>query len=355
MTPTHATVTLFADESGNTGLHHLDAAQPTYVLAGWLVDDASVGAARAAVRAARAAMTSSELSGPRLLKTTIGRRVAFDLLRKMGAVATPLVVAVEKRFALAARMAHEFLDYAHNPRAERRFILDGESARASAHDFHALPTDAFQAANAWIRYPTRETTERCLSAAIAGFRSVGRDDLADVLDGARGDPSTGPHVLELEHAAGASPNAAAFTTAIALLQKLSFMSSDPLRVVHDETKFRSTFDHLQAVAASGLPHVAFPELMAAAGYPVLRSVAPAQYADSKLEPMIEAADVLAGLCASLLGRAIAGGSWDRNGERDLARITLAGFFIEDAAPFFHWVGSDDLAAAIMKQLFAADR
>lgn len=47
----------------------------------------------------------------------------------------------------------------------------------------------------------------------------------------------------------------------------------------------------------------------------------ADYADSKAEPMIDAADVLAGLCAQLLARVIAGASWDRGGERELVRVT----------------------------------
>lgn len=352
MPPPYASLTLFADESGNTGLHHLDRAQPTYVLAGWLVENGKIEPARSAVRAARAAMTHSELSGPQLLKTTMGRRVALDLLGALGAVASPFVVAVEKRFALAARMAHEFLDFEHNPRADRAFILDKTRARASAHEFLALPIAAFEAANEWIRRPSRATTEQCLSAVIDGFRSVGKPDLADILAGARGDAGAGPHVMELEHAAGASPNAAAFTSALAMLEQLSVMSAEPLRIVHDETKFRTTFDHHHALAASGLPHVAFPELMAAAGYPMLRNVAPAAYADSKTEPMIEGADVLAGLCASLLARVVAGGAWDRDGERELARLTLAGFLVEDAALFFHWVGSDGLAAAMTREMFA---
>lgn len=75
-----ADVVFYADESGNTCANYLDTAQPCNVTGGWLLRANDQDYARRYVQRTIRERKMTELSGPQLLKTKIGRKAALELV-----------------------------------------------------------------------------------------------------------------------------------------------------------------------------------------------------------------------------------------------------------------------------------
>ncbi|MEE7492281.1 DUF3800 domain-containing protein [Methylobacterium oryzae] len=110
---------IFFDESGKTGTHLFDEAQPWFTLASTDVDEAK--AAEIVARCFPGRQGTELKSGP-ILKGVRGRRQFLDLAREVGARPERFCAArIDKRFAVAWKMVDSLAPL----------------LRARGYDFHA--------------------------------------------------------------------------------------------------------------------------------------------------------------------------------------------------------------------------
>ncbi len=89
---------VYLDKAGNTGLTFLDPAQPTFVLAGWIVAAETMEAARSVVNAVSIESGSRDLKGRRMMRTPVGRERVERLLRGLEDLGCcPAYMLYEKR------------------------------------------------------------------------------------------------------------------------------------------------------------------------------------------------------------------------------------------------------------------
>jgi hypothetical protein len=280
----------------------------------------------------------TELSGPRLLKTKIGRKAALELVSSLIGLASPVLIVVEKRFVLGVYLASDFLDGTVNSAVPSPLAIDRATSRMYATALATLPEPILKIANAYLRDPCLEQATACLAAVIPALRTADQGLLADLM--LTVDLDAGWKRVDAIRAKGLSPNVMAFTTLMQCLEILGLQCSRPIKLVHDESdQFQSTYDFYQRFAASRDPNGPHAEFFKAAGAPaVVKHVSRPSFRSSSHEPLIQAADLLVGLATSLLIRLKQNGSWVDDDEARLAILLLAGFFNTDLKKFFSFVG-----------------
>jgi hypothetical protein len=79
-------ISIFLDESGNSGSNYLDVQQPFFVYGGWFVRNEDVDAVRTTVENWEQAIESKaqEIKGHKLAKGSSGRKKIIELLRLLG-------------------------------------------------------------------------------------------------------------------------------------------------------------------------------------------------------------------------------------------------------------------------------
>jgi len=120
-------VKLFIDESGHTGKHLFDGAQPLFVYAGvWLDEPAQVALDGALPELrARHGMPSTELKGTRLVASARGRRFLAECLRACSSRGAHVsVVVLNKPFQAAAVVVEDCTDHVYNPAFDARWTWD---------------------------------------------------------------------------------------------------------------------------------------------------------------------------------------------------------------------------------------
>src|SRR5436190_10614201 len=142
----------FADESGSTGTNHLDPLQQRYVTAGWLLRLSDVPRAETATARALASTDLAELKGSKLTKTTSGVRQALALISDLFEFCTPLLIILDKRYALCTRATEMFLLYPGNPLGGGPHP-DREVSRSYASALYALPDEVLLLLNSYMNRP----------------------------------------------------------------------------------------------------------------------------------------------------------------------------------------------------------
>ena len=233
---------MYCDESGNTGTNHLDDDQPYYVLAGWIIAEEDLTAARDTARAALRPSQANqrELKGTDLMKTVSGRARVAALAEGLGAVgALPYFHANYKRFSLAGRFVDYFLDPHDNPNVWPEWFGSRDIRRGFADGIAALPLNVLQAIQEALRGATVEDAEKCVVAVRDALRVVGNESLAQKVDGIVGRTAS---AIAGVIAKDVSPNFSSFVTALQSLGVQARAKGFGLRFVHDETSsFEATF------------------------------------------------------------------------------------------------------------------
>jgi len=118
---------LYLDESGHTGKHLFDEAQPLLVYAGvWLDAEAEDALTKEfAAQRARHGMPDGELKGNKLMSSVRGRRFLGDCLRPCSSARSPVsVVLFNKPFMAAAVVVEDCTDHVYNSAFDARWTWD---------------------------------------------------------------------------------------------------------------------------------------------------------------------------------------------------------------------------------------
>lgn len=138
------TCKFYVDESGHTGIDHLKADQPVFVMAGWIVPPSLQGGLEEIV-GRWSLKDQDEPKFGKAIKKGRGQKRAAGLITEaldLGCVA--VVDAWDKRFAIATRMVDSFCDWDHNFVARRAVPVDDHATRRGLAEFIVtrFPEDA---------------------------------------------------------------------------------------------------------------------------------------------------------------------------------------------------------------------
>ena len=361
----------FADEAGNTGSNYLDPDQRYYVLAGFVLRPNQVDSARDVIRNALKGSKAAELSAQAMLRrrklTTVTR-----IIRQLGQIgAVPAVSLIDKRFALGMRVADVFLDFDYNNEVNEQFRSIG-LMRSASQVFADLSADTLASANAMMKDPSDSMARACCQLVVDELISSGKPWLAKKVSGAlaaddlsqarKRDDDLSQATADLSQAtddlyetmrAGLSPNVAAFMNVMAMLQPLSEAIDTNIKIVHDEqVQFEAALKYFLAFAAKPEFRAHFDTLGSAPVIPMMSNIAPPTFVTSHDEPLVQAADLLAGSTNYLLRRTNDPTPWSKE-EWELGLLTFGGFAIEGASNLHHYLGSDALLRRLFEVVFDA--
>jgi hypothetical protein len=296
--PTQA-ATFFCDESGNTGANWADPDQPIFVYAGWLVPDDAVAGIVSALDGLRA---EYRIRGTELKWSAIGKRAngaaifrtVFDLLLHNAAM--PFFFVADKDYQTAAKIVETFFDPEYNDNLARGFSGAFEVKKRLAEMLLTAPSIRSEFAD-WHRRgdePPAQDVVRLADQLRKHFAALGETDVASVLTGFT---PRGIADIQREFAADVWLRTTTGHTLFALLQRLEgFLRINTIEVdiVHDElVRFDTLFDLMRELfreADGDDTHQVGASLV----YTSMPTIKGLRLADSRSEPLIQTADLLAG-------------------------------------------------------------
>lgn len=277
-----------------------------YVSAGFIVPREVAAEARAAVAAARGQAT--ELKGATLLRTAPGRARLASLLRTFRELqCLPLFRVGEKRYAIAGKIVHTFIDPPYNDRVDNRITWDREWNQRLAGQLYGLSDASLTQMWTALRNPSTLSIDRALAGLLAAC-GPGQEELADLLAGAvhNVDDVVQDLVASAQTPAGRQLQSLAPTFVLAVLDcadeiAVNIDSDEPV-VVHDATaSFEPGIDfgfemRRMARGRGGANRFRTPDgSVWTLGY---RKLAALKFVDSNGEALVQAADGLAALMRS---------------------------------------------------------
>lgn len=279
----------YCDESGNTGTHWLDAAQPVLVHGGWLFPDDTEAAVAAGVQAIRQKhrIQAPELKWAQFASS--GRARAFreivELCLKNGVL--PMFMVMDKRYAVAAKIVETFFDPQYNLHLPMEFSGDFETKKGIAEAVF-LSADLVDAFGPWLRSggtpQPSDVTELARSLATH-LRTVGIPSLAGTLGDLR---DSAIAELRSEFSADAMMRSTTWTVLWAMaMNLLQFVRAQEreVQILQDElVRFQPLIDMI-----GQQPGVAKVELV-----------------DSKLHLGVQVADLLCGFLRTVFEKLMTG-------------------------------------------------
>lgn len=348
---------IYCDESGNSGPNYLDPKQPFYVLGGWVVphDAAAEAVAAAEETRRRYSPQRPELKSEAFLAGERQKQGALDLFKKLGAVGcVPLFLSAEKRFCVAGKMVETFLDPAYNNSLLNGFTGDVTTKQEIANSLYSLlPDDVHRNFAIAYRNPTSHAFGQSLSEIVSEVRQHINPELADVFEGARqklkeiAESEADNTVFGKVSATLNLPSLVSFLMLVENLGRLGLIK--PTRIMHDEHRvygegYEKVFQYHKSIHDwfVRLPHTEVT-------YASLKHVAKFEMVNSLSEPLIQCADLLAGVINHLCILALCDGPiTDMDGE--LAAATLPALL--RGRPQLAWaVWSDQLIGRVGKTCF----
>ena len=301
---------VYLDEAGNTGLNFLDPSQPTFVLAGWFLPADAIEAARSVVNAISSESGSSDMKGSRMMHTRLGRGRVDRLVGGLLEVGCcPAYALYEKRYAVAAKIVETFLDPEYNDHLLSSFEADVFEKQALAQRFFDLPDGSLTPAWNAIRMVNVEQMRRSLDSLIVRCGLLQEDDLAYLLAGARRHLERNAAALEgvRTYPGGHLGEGLPATSLAGLAGAIDTIAPDfdltCVEIVHDETSsFQSNLEwSFQMLSGPEPAESPFERVLPHGGrlrigYSVVRNL---RFAASQEEPLIQAADILAALLATV--------------------------------------------------------
>jgi hypothetical protein len=293
---------VYCDESGNSGPNYLHPDQPFYGLGGWVVPTTAIAEACLVVEHARIKVCPqrNELKSESFLAGEWQKRGALDLFQRLGALgAVPLYLTAEKRFCVAAKIVETFLDPAYNTSLAMAFTGDVITKQEIANTFYdRLPSEVVGRFAAAYRKPTEEAFSNSLEEIVEAVRRYINPELAKVLDasrkqlGALAEAEAEDSVFGKVSATLNMPCLASFFMMVENLGRLGFVN--PVRFVHDEQRayglgYEKVFQTHKTIHDwfVRLPHTEI-------AFAALNHITQFDMVKSQLEPLVQAADVLAG-------------------------------------------------------------
>lgn len=292
----------YCDESGNTGANLLDSNQPLFVMGGWLVLDGFIEAAETVTRGYVRFLKprDNELHGVRLLKSEIGTRSILNLAQDLYKLyCGPICQICEKRILLIGQIFDVFLKPRFNPRIPASFEDYFEGKREMVEKVYGLPdevlaefAEALDTLNRSLLLESLQNITKALSLRL-------ETRLADLMLG------SGPNIdaiikhnvtgrAHYDSATLNTPNVASFHMFFQSLEHMGRMAKIPqITLVHDESpQFKNAFPWIFEEFRDDDRNDMFKEGPYSDVYRGFESLKDFRFADSKKEPLLQAADVV---------------------------------------------------------------
>ncbi|MEW4566154.1 DUF3800 domain-containing protein [Bremerella sp. JC770] len=305
---------IYCDESGNDGPHYLNRDTQFFVLAGWITPENSIVNATVALEMLRRKYSSD---APELKFKTFKKRpwLVCDTILKLGKLGlVPTYVLAEKRFCVAGKIVETFLDPYYNDRLPTKFSVDLRTKQELANTFYdRLSDDTLSSFAEAYRAPTQENlTEALTNIAHHCLESVNAE-VSQLIEGSL------PRLADIAAAEvaavetwGKAMGTLNFPCLISFLMIIEELGTkkffETARIVHDEQgpyqdayarafeQFRNSSDDDDRVILEGMN---IP-------YGTLRTIQELEFQRSVDQPLVQAADLLAGSIANLSNALING-------------------------------------------------
>ncbi|MBM7565261.1 DUF3800 domain-containing protein [Paenibacillus sacheonensis] len=235
----------YCDESGNSGGNYLDAQQPFYVLAGWLIEkEKRFKIDNLINKYIRAHFPEkNELKGSEILKSVNGQKIINNLFTEAGQLGcVPFFVIAEKKYCIAAKIVEAFLDYAHNENIMPELSwMNGVKKSIAEIIYHDCPQSLLNFANAHNN-PCIESIKIAHDSLISELNNNSHFELANAISGSSKFLEDilweETHTMTaMPHKAMHSLNLPIFISFIQILEKFSRkVNINKLRFYHDQTK-----------------------------------------------------------------------------------------------------------------------
>jgi hypothetical protein len=288
---------VFCDESGNTGINIIDPQQPILVVGGWIVPVTRLNEANKLVK--KVNIYSNELHGIDLLKGINGQKLIKTLIHELCKLnCFPVSVIAEKRYILSGTLLDTFLDPGSNPKSPRDYDFDAVGKPEVVDIIYELPDrilheffEAYCTLDRQLLLDSLRSVHTALSLRL-------HTDLADMMIGClpnidnlikdtQNDRSRMPAKTMI------APNSSAFFRFFQYLEELGRMgNSKKVSIIHDNNEeFKEAFNTILAVfrdSKKSVVHLAQWKNL----YYGFESVKGLRFADSKDEPLLQAADIV---------------------------------------------------------------
>ncbi len=291
----------YCDESGNTGANLLDPRQPLLLVGGWLVNDGIVEVAERVVREYISILKprDNELHGVQLLKSEIGTFSILNLMHDFYKLYCPPICQIlEKRFLLAGTVHEVFMDPDSNPYVSDEFVFMWEGKHELVEKVYSLPDEILAGFAEAFNTLDRSLLLDSLRNIATALTSQSDGELADFMLGSL------PNIDKIieKHNIGRTrfdtitlntPNVASFHMFFHSLEHVGRMAEIPeITLVHDESQqfeavFRMVFEEFRDDERPGVIQMG-PWSNVYYGFESLKGL---RFADSKDEPLLQAADV----------------------------------------------------------------
>ena len=297
---------LFVDESGITGPNLNEIAQPVFVHVGLLVLSSHDASSRALAEQIRHDLLpkSDELHAG-LLNTAKGRQRVGGLLRELASLEVlPLVSIMERRLVRAAYMVDTCFDHWWNEKAQPTVMSSAEARQAlSQLIVDVVSDDIMVDFAAAFRRRDAETMVPVIAKVADAFRGAMRPDLADVVLEARGRLAEQCETIRTaDHQATAMDtiNVSSFAVIAAMCERAAAARGlVDGKILHDHCPQLGAYELMFSTMRGRTGgDIVFDN--GQASVPLRRTAALAS-GDSKQEPLLQLADLVAGLYRRLTG------------------------------------------------------
>ena len=319
---------IYCDEAGNDGPNYLNPDAPFYVLAGWIIPESRLVDITVVIEGLRQrhAKDSSELKF-----SNFKRRpwVICEAMARLGHLdAVPIYVVAEKRYCIAGKIVETLLDPYYNKRLQLPFTYDFNTKRELANTLYSrLPDEVLAPFAEAYRNPQERGFEDVLTLVADACEEHVNPELAHLLEGSRDNLK---EIADSETTAveswGKVLGTLNFPCLISFLMHVEELgrrrSYNVKRIVHDEqgpyqSGYLAAFDHHRGMAKD--------DKLQAFGmrvpYGAIKMVEEFEFQSSEKQPLVQAADLLAGGIAHLSKKLVAGQDLHPQ-ETEMARLVL---------------------------------
>jgi len=297
---------IYCDESGNDGPNYLNEDEPFYVLAGWIMPEEALVEVAVEIENLRQAHCPKADE----VKFSMFKRrpwIVCETMERLGRLGlVPIYVVAEKRFCIAAKIVETLLDPYFNSRLSDPFTGDFVSKRHLANTLYdRLSENALVAFAKAYRDPTQAKFEEVLTQIADEANNSVNPEVAHLLEGSREKLA---EIAETELAAveswGKVLGTLNFPCLIAFLMNVEKIGRKQgfhiHRIVHDEhgpyqAGYLKAFEHHRGLAKDDRLFVNGMHIP----YGALQMVEDFEFQPSDTQPLVQAADLLAGSIAHL--------------------------------------------------------
>lgn len=307
--PTVATV--YLDESGNDGPNYVSVSEPFYVLAGWIVPDARNVDASVLMEQFRQDHSPQSHD----LKFRMFRRKPYLLCEQMTKLGTlglvPVFVLAEKRYCISGKIVETFLDPYYCQKLRSQFGFDLAAKREIANTlYERLPIDVLNTFAAAYREPNHEGLKLCLASVVDACRTHINTELAQLMLGSENRLSeiaaAEVHAVDVFGKGSATINAPCLISMAMLLEQIGREKHMACRrLVHDEQgPYQTDFERIFRAFQNGNEEERFQLEGMDVPFGAIRTIDNLEFQQSHHQPLVQAADLLAGSIAHLAKKLI---------------------------------------------------